>query len=143
MNERFVITEEKDPGNAKDTGRLLAAGATRVFRLQASRLHLDDGLTTLLQEFHKRQLIICESNSIRLVVQPDLFFVVRRTGWMFTKPSALEVSHHVDRWIWSDGKTFDLDPSELIIENGQWKLLRNGGVQCSAFRFQGGSAGMD
>ncbi len=44
----YLITQESDPASGKDTARLLAAGANRVYWLRVLRAHIEQGLTALL-----------------------------------------------------------------------------------------------
>jgi hypothetical protein len=73
----FQITEETDSNSHKDTARLLAAGAKRVFWLRVMKTHLKDGIATLPDIIGPDAISICESNSLRKVVEPGLFLMVK------------------------------------------------------------------
>src|SRR4030042_1387223 len=75
----FCVSEEIDRGSTKDTSRLLTCGASRVFWLRVVREHLVEGVTALLDEMGPDAVCVCESNSLRELVAPGLFFMV--TGW--------------------------------------------------------------
>ncbi len=118
----YLITQEDDPASGKDTGRLLAAGAGRVYWPRALRTHIEEGLAALLDVLGPDAVSICESNSLRQVVEPALFFVAERKGAGTWKPSALEVREYADRVIVSDGSSFDFSLERIALENGKWLL---------------------
>lgn len=122
----FVLDEETDPAGRKDTAQLLAAGARRVHWLRAPRAHLADGLARFLQTVPPGAAIVCESNSLRHVVEPGLFLVVRRAGGGDVKPSSAQVAAHADRVVRFDDPDFDLDLRDisLIPEGPRWALRR-------------------
>jgi molybdopterin-guanine dinucleotide biosynthesis protein len=62
---------------AKDTMRLLAAGAEQVFWLRSMRTHLAEGYARFLEQADTQSLIICESNSLRETLEPALFIMLK------------------------------------------------------------------
>ena len=76
LKDDFNITEETNSNTGKDTARLLAAGASRVFWLRVMKTSLAEGLNTLLDIIPPDTPLVCESNSLRHVVQPGLFLMV-------------------------------------------------------------------
>jgi len=118
----YSIVEETDSRSGKDTGRLLAAGASRVFWLRVLKTHLMEGLAALLDAVVPEVTSICESNSLRSVVEPGVFLVAERKGAKIWKPSALEVKEYADRIVVSDGSSFDLDVGRIRLEDGKWLL---------------------
>jgi molybdopterin-guanine dinucleotide biosynthesis protein A len=118
----FCITEEKSGNTGKDTSRLLAAGAERVFWLQVLKEHLLEGLTALLDVIGPDAVSICESNSLRRVVEPGLFLMAKTADTKSWKHSAAEVKQYADRIVVSDGKSFDLDLDQIELIEGKWRL---------------------
>ena len=118
----YLLTHETDVASGKDTARLLAAGASRVYWLRVLRTHLKEGLAALLDTVTPEETSICESNSMRTVVEPGVFLIAEREGAKVWKPSALEVKEYADRIVVSDGSSFDLDIGQLRIEDGRWLL---------------------
>lgn len=121
----YLITQETDPTSGKDTARLLAAGASRVYWLRVLRTHIEEGFAALLKLLGRDAVSICESNSLRNVAKPGLFFVAERKGARTWKPSALEVKKYADRIVVSDGSSFDLDVNRIQLDNGKWLLSSN------------------
>ncbi len=110
----------------RDTSRLLRAGATPVLWLRARRDHVAAGLVAALARIPADHLIVCESNSARLVVTPDVFIVARRADDASIKPSCAAVVDRADRIAVFHGDGWDLPPDSLAVADGRW-VLRPGG----------------
>lgn len=127
LEAAYEITEETDRCSRKDTGRLLAAGADRVYWLRVLRAHLRQGWTALRDKVGCETALICESNSLRQVVEPGLFLLVdcpERRPW---KRSAQQVRQHADGIVLSDGRCFDLDLERIQLA-GKGPPTRNGAL---------------
>jgi molybdopterin-guanine dinucleotide biosynthesis protein A len=118
----FHIFEETDSNSHKDTSRLLAAGAKRVFWLRVMKTHLKDGMRALLDIVEPDAVLICESNSLRQVIEPGLFFMVRRREQEKYKISARDVKEHADRIIVTDPGGFDFNIERIKLIDKKWKL---------------------
>jgi len=118
----FCVTEEIDSSSGKDTARLLTCGAGRVFWLRVVREHLVEGVTALLDVIGPDAVCVCESNSLREVVEPGLFFMVTGRDAKTWKESARRVRKYADRIVVSNGKGFDLDLDEIDIVGGKWRM---------------------
>ena len=117
----FCITEELKRNSSKDTSRLLAAGASRVFWLRVMRSHLEQGLTALLSIMGSDAISVCESNSLRHVVEPGLFLMVTSPNLKRWKGSAQDVRRYVDKVVVSDGSSFDFDIDEIKLTERRWQ----------------------
>lgn len=130
LQGHFLITEEgprfagtqSDPNSHKDTGRLLAAGARRVFWLRVMRTHLEEAMNVLLDTIGRDAVSICESNSLRQVVEPGLFLIVRNHNTGAWKRSAQQVKEYADKIVVSDDTGFDFDVSRVGLPDGKWRL---------------------
>jgi molybdopterin-guanine dinucleotide biosynthesis protein A len=120
LDGNFLITEETNRSSGKDTARLLAAGASRVFWLRVMKTHLEEGIRSLLEVVGRQENLICESNSLREVVEPGLFFMVVRDDLEVWKSSAENVRKYADRTVISDGRGFDFDIGRINIVKGRW-----------------------
>jgi len=121
----FCITKESDSNSKKDTARLLAAGAKRVYWLRVLKKSLKEGLTALLDIIGPDTISICESNSLRHVVEPGLFLMVRASNSKSWKSSAQDVKEYADKIIITDtgGSDFDLD--RIKLNDNKWTLKEN------------------
>jgi len=125
LDGEYRITKEADHGSGKDTEKLLAAGADEVYWLRVLRTHLQEGLTALLETIERDAVVICESNSLRQVVEPGLFLMVEsaaRTPW---KDSARQVRQHADCIVHSDGSCFDLALERVQLVGTRWLLTED------------------
>jgi hypothetical protein len=95
FREPFLLEEELDPSSGKDTSRLLAAGAERVFWLRATPSTLAEGLAAYLASVPPGRLIVAESNSLRTVVRPGCFIMAKDPSGTL-KPSAETVASLAD-----------------------------------------------
>ncbi|MFB0554992.1 MAG: NTP transferase domain-containing protein [Phycisphaerae bacterium] len=116
----YCITEETDSSSGKDTTKLLSAGASRVFWLRVLKEHLQEGTTALVDIIGPDAVSICESNSLRQVVEPGLFLMVRNRNLKTWKSSARQVKKYADRIIVSDGSRFDFDLDRIKLRDGKW-----------------------
>lgn len=125
MEGEYRITEEADRGSGKDTEKLLAAGADKVYWLRVMRAHLQEGLAALLNAIGRDAIVICESNSLRQVVEPSLFLMVESTAGKPWKQSAEQVKRLADRIVRSDGSCFDLDLERIQLAGDRWLLTED------------------
>jgi molybdopterin-guanine dinucleotide biosynthesis protein A len=119
----YHITEELNRNSGKDTARLLAAGATRVFWLRVLKEHLSEGVIALLEIIGKDAISICESNSLREIIEPGLFLITRNKDSNAWKNSAQRLRKYADRIVVSDGSSFDLSLDRIKLAGGKWTLL--------------------
>jgi molybdopterin-guanine dinucleotide biosynthesis protein A len=66
---------------------------------------------------------ICESNSLRQIVEPELFLITRNKDSNVWKNSAQQVRKYADRIVVSDGSNFDLSLDRIKLADGKWTLL--------------------
>ena len=125
FNGNFLIHEEEGIEENKDTTRLLQSGAQRVYWIRAHVSYLSDAIATLLENIKSEAsdaVIICESNSLRNVLEPGLFLMVKREGSSEFKPSASAVKSLADRVVNFDGEKFDLKIDSIQIIDNIWLL---------------------
>ncbi len=132
----FSITEETDSNSQKDTARLLAAGAKRVFWLRVMKQRMEEGLTSLLDIIGPDAVSICESNSLRQVVEPGLFLMVKGRGREMWKSSARDVKEYADEIIVTGPSGFDSDLDRIKLMSGKWALQE----QATAIIMAGGGS---
>jgi molybdenum cofactor guanylyltransferase len=125
MDAECRITQEMNRHSQKDTGRLLAAGADRVYWLRVMRTHLREGLNVLLETVGRDAVLICESNSLRQVAEPGLFLMVDRMEDRSWKPSAQQVRQQADKIVHSNGSRFDLDLGRIQFAGARWLLTED------------------
>jgi len=120
LRGHYRLTEETAIGTGKDTARMKEAGAQRVFWLRVLRDHLRDGVRALLRRIPPGSCVVCESNSVRRVLEPGAFLVIREAGSTTTKDSCAAVLEHADRVLRFHGNRWDLPPDRCRFEDGRW-----------------------
>ena len=118
----FHITEEGSKSSGKDTARLLAAGARKVFWLRVMKTHLKEGMMSLLDVVGRGEVMVCESNSMREVVRPGLFLILKGRDSDTWKSSARDVKRYADRIVVGDGRGFDFDIDRIKLVDGRWLM---------------------
>jgi hypothetical protein len=96
VNGKFELIEEINPGIDKDTSRLLAAGAKPVLWLKSLKDYLYDGISFFMAQTTGNTLIVCESNSLRNVVNPGTFIMLNNLQGIQIKKSAGDVMAKAD-----------------------------------------------
>lgn len=122
LSGNYRIDVETDAHTGKDTSRLLAAGAARVFWLRVLRDRLAEGFDALRAVIGKDAVCICESNSLRTVVEPGLFLMVKARSSARNKSSAEAVKSLADRVILTEGEVFSFEFSDVDLLDGRWVL---------------------
>ena len=101
------------------------------------KTHLEEGLTALPDIIGADAISICESNSLRLVVEPGLFLMVQGSNQEVPKSSARAVMRYADRIVISDGDNFDFDIDRTKLVNGKWVIQE----KATAIILAGGGSG--
>lgn len=106
----------------KDTSRMLRAGARRVFYLRGEQQQLEKGYREFRAQVPTDAVIVCESNSLREVVEPGLMILVRSMSGSL-KPRALNSLALCDLQIQSAGHSgfSELQALDLSVVRG-WSL---------------------
>jgi len=91
----FDITPETGTGT-KDTMLLKKAGAKEVYLIRAYKESLREALEEALKLVPENALVLCESNSARLVAEPAFFAMIESSASSSIKPTAEEVMEYAD-----------------------------------------------
>ena len=84
------VDEEHNRNSGADTGRFLAAGASRSFWIRIREGCMGQALPQLMPVLHSNPYVIIESNGIVKHIQPSLYLMVHRYDVEDYKDSALE-----------------------------------------------------
>ncbi|RLD68188.1 MAG: hypothetical protein DRI95_03630 [Bacteroidetes bacterium] len=120
----YRIIEEFDNSGDEDTMRMLKAGAKQVFRIKVKSEFIKKAFDDFLQQIPDGSFILCESNSLRKVIKPDVFLMIKHKNSNEIKPSAKELEPLADKIILTDGVKHDFDIDNIGIENRKWVLKR-------------------
>ncbi|RLD71143.1 MAG: hypothetical protein DRJ10_19690, partial [Bacteroidetes bacterium] len=122
LKGNYRIIEEFDNSGDEDTMRMLKAGAKQVFRIKVKSEFIKDAFNELFQQIPENSFILCESNSLRKVLKPALFLMIKHKNSNKIKPSAKKMEPLADKIIFTDGEKHDFDIENIIIKNGQWAI---------------------
>ena len=122
LDKDFEITEEMDNCSAKDTSKLLAAGASKVYWLRVREDSVTEGMEAILKIIHKTTPVICESNSIMTEISPALFILLKSAAGTGKKKSAAAVEDKADLILETSPESSNFNFSRLQFEDSQWIL---------------------
>ena len=120
--EKFHLLEETNRDGIKDSSRMLLAGASRSYYLRTKDEYLAEAMEHFFSVADRRSVIICESITLRRIIEPGLFIIVKSDKEESVKRSLGEVLHLVDLTIISDGSTFDPSPEVIGLDDRGWYL---------------------
>ncbi len=120
LTENFSISEETDHLSGKDTSRMLQSGAKKVLWLKVNKQHLQKGAEALMNEIPDDALIVCESNTIRNVIDPGLFLVIKNMADPKIKESCSSVINLADKVIGFSNMDWDFSPEKIDVHNHTW-----------------------
>jgi len=89
VDQPFTVSEELYTSTATDTGRYLAAGATKALLLSVGHARLVDAMPHLQRAISCAKNVMIESNSIVEHLRPDVYMVVVDPAITVTKESVL------------------------------------------------------
>ncbi len=118
----FSLTEEKNTTADTDSSRFLRAGAKKAFWLKVKKDSLQKGFDSVLKLISVDSIVVCESTSLRKIIEPGLFLIVKRNNETDLKPSAADVSQFADRIVNFDGENFNINLDEIKLEGSRWSL---------------------
>jgi molybdopterin-guanine dinucleotide biosynthesis protein A len=117
----FRIIGETDSSPSNDTGRMLAAGASRAFRLLADRVSIAEAMESLLALVPERACLVAEGNSARRAVEPGLIILLKKPRGD-EKKSFRELASLADRVAAAEGEEWELRPEECVFLDDEWMI---------------------
>ena len=122
----YRIIEEINANGTDDTNLMLNAGATRVFRISCKVHAIGEAFDSLIDNYlgTKPYCFICESNSLRKVLTPGVYIMIKHANNSDMKPSATEMEKHADVIIYTDGNSHNFNVDHLSFKNNTWRLKK-------------------
>ena len=120
-NSNFTIVKETTTNTGKDSARMLKAGASEVYFIQAKDQYLFEAYQYLSNTIDKDSLIICETAALRNYIIPKVFIAMSNSS---TKaiPDNKKILEKADLII---NDYLDKKDNRLYIcidNNNKWKL---------------------
>lgn len=75
----YTIFEELDRKSNKDTSKMLTSGASHVYYIRVADNFLEKAVLHFLSKYINKQIIVCESRSLRNLIIPGIFLMMIRT----------------------------------------------------------------
>jgi hypothetical protein len=120
QTSNFVIVKEQKKGTGKDSSRMLDAGADEVFYVQVWDQNLEAAFTELMKHINPHNAVVCESGWMRNLVEPAVFFILKRKNGSDTKESITKMGKLANGLITFDGNNFDNNLETLRLEENCW-----------------------
>lgn len=117
----YSIYEETQPTNDKDTSRMLRAGASRVFFIEAEQQYVYPAFLKSLEFIPINSAIICESGTLRKYTKPSLFVMLHNAD-QEPKESSKDIMLLADTVLEFKSGSLRLPPKPVIFVNNRWKL---------------------
>lgn len=120
---RVLTTRESDAElSSTDTDGMLGTGAVKTYRIIARSESLNRAVLDFLDSVPPDTAIVCESDSLRKILDAGLFLVVCDRNGVDLESAIHEVMNLADQIVKSDGKEFDLVAERITWSNGHWHL---------------------
>ena len=124
LNKNFIIEKSTVHEKNKSTDRMLAAGAIETYWVHSKAEFMNDAMQELLPMIDKNSFIVCESNSLRKFVEPDVFIMIKNLNSNI-KNSVSDILEFADFTVNFNGNEFiNFDLNILKIENGKWIIKK-------------------
>lgn len=119
-DKNFIIEKSSLSHKNKSTDRMIAAGAAEAFWLHSRSEFLEEAWGKLSSMIDKESFLVCESNSLRKIVQPGVFILIRNLKKEI-KETVIDLIGKADLVVDFDGQKFiDFDENKIRIGNGKW-----------------------
>lgn len=118
-SDEFIVAEEKGQ-SLKDSSLLLQAGASRVYLIMAKQEALESAFSYIAKGL-ENHMVIAESGGLSEIVEPGIFFFIRKHGSKIYKPEYLKY-HPIQVQNGSEG--FDFDSTRISFRSGRFLLAK-------------------
>ena len=118
----YKIFEEKEIVTGKDSARLLKAGATKSYYIEANDVAAFNAFHKIYNDLEPSIPIICESPALRNKIQPGIFIVADHLFVQNKKESIKDQLKLADIVIDITVKDWQTDLNEIKFESGSWNF---------------------
>jgi len=121
LHDHYSILKEQQSGN-KDSQRMLGSGAVASYFIRVRDEYLEEAFGALLEKIGKNKIIVCESNSLRNIVEPALFLMVNGNNKELKAESEKWLAMADVQLAAHDYPHFTETIKRLKIDKGNWVL---------------------
>ncbi|MFC2102456.1 hypothetical protein ACFLS7_05635 [Bacteroidota bacterium] len=122
LTGEYRIIEEVEADTEKDTSRMLRAGAKRAYLLLVDNCSVEQGIRSMLEMLPENALVVVESNTIRKVLEPGLFIVIREFSATSIKESCADVIQYADKIVEFNNLNWDFNPENISVQKERWVI---------------------
>jgi len=124
LTANYTILEELDRDSHKDTSKMLRAGATHVYYIRVPDVYIEQAVLHFLAKYINKQVIVCESRSLRKLIIPGLFLMMLRKPAQSEEKDVDSYLAKADRvFYFGDDNTEKMQfAADLQFENGKFVL---------------------
>jgi hypothetical protein len=120
--ENFILVDETDPSQLKDSSRMLAAGARKSFFIMTEANKSGEAFHEVLHLLTDKDFIVCESGGLRNFVKPGLFLMMHHINLEDIKPETVSLKALSDCFITFDSQKINFNINSVTISENRWKL---------------------
>ncbi len=123
----YIINVEDVSNCAKDTARMLAAGAMQAFYIRTRETHILQALEDLMNRLPTDCMLICESRSLGELVKPGLLVVLHKLGDVPGRKDIASLEAKADVLIHIPENTNFPEETKLLfsVDKGKWVYSTN------------------
>jgi hypothetical protein len=124
LPENFRIMEETNTELAKDTSKMLSAGASKVYFIQSTDEQMPFAIKAFFKLVDQQSIIICETRSLRKLIAPGVFILITDPTHLDIKGKAAEFEFLADIHVYFDAlnRSVELLANRIELEEGKWHL---------------------
>lgn len=124
-SDNFYIWEETRRTGNKDSVRFLKAGAQKSFFIQTKDAYLEEAFQKFQGHISGHEFVVCESNTLRCIMRPVFFFMVRGEDGTSSKMNIEEYLKMADVVVNAmDMKQFEILSNSLVFRSGRLLLRK-------------------
>jgi hypothetical protein len=118
--DSFNLYEETARDGGKDSARMLAAGARKVYYLEVADPHLQEAFNVLSRLIGREVPVVIESPALRRSVIPGVYLVADHPQCANKKASVLNSVEHAEQLIRTDRDDLDAVVGRIFFRNSAW-----------------------
>jgi len=122
LENDYEIFEEKDLSGIKDTSKMILSGAYKAFYLRSDDKLMKKAFNEFYSKVDKDCFIIAESMSLRYVLRPSLFILIKNFSDEILKPDFTKLEHLADKVLLSDKKSGFNNYPIIDIKSMSWMI---------------------
>lgn len=111
----LIITEETSINNKKDSSKMLAAGAQKVYYIQCDTSTIKESIRVLKEIIPDSVALVCESAALREKVNPGYFVLM-------SGKEAIVKNKHLLPFANKHIVNFNYESCSFLFENNGWKF---------------------